>query len=70
MTNLFGIVGWSGSGKTDLVCNYCFYNKNSIVVSSIKHTHHKFRVDKKGKDSEVYTVWIKWVLLWEGKNGP
>ena len=70
MTNLFGIVGWSGSGKTDLVCRLInFYNKNSIVVSSIKHTHHKFEVDKKGKDSSRHIQsGSNEVLLYGGKK--
>ncbi|MAI76900.1 MAG: molybdopterin-guanine dinucleotide biosynthesis protein B [Pelagibacteraceae bacterium TMED65] len=55
MTNVFGIVGWSGSGKTDLttrIINY--FVKKNILVASIKHTHHNFEVDKKGKDSNQH----------------
>ena len=52
MKNIFGIVGWSGSGKTDLVIRLInFFVSNSLIVSSIKHTHHKFEIDKEGKDS-------------------
>lgn len=52
MKNIIGIVGWSGSGKTDLVSRLInFFVLNSIVVSSVKHTHHEFEIDKKGKDS-------------------
>ena len=52
MKNIFGIVGWSGSGKTDLVTRLInFFVLNSLVVSSVKHTHHEFEIDKKGKDS-------------------
>lgn len=52
MKNIFGIVGWSGSGKTDLVTRLInFFVLNSLVVSSVKHTHHKFEIDKEGKDS-------------------
>ena len=52
MQNIFGIIGWSGSGKTDLICRLInYYSKNKIIVSSIKHSHHNFQVDKEGKDS-------------------
>lgn len=52
MRKVFGIVGWSGSGKTDLTTRVIsFYSKRKINVSSIKHSHHTFEIDKKGKDS-------------------
>ena len=52
MKKIFGIVGWSGSGKTDLVCRLIqAFKKSNISVGSIKHTHHNFEIDKKGKDS-------------------
>ena len=52
MEKVFGIVGWSGSGKTELVTRLIkYFSKKNILVSSIKHTHHKFDIDKKGKDS-------------------
>ena len=52
MKKIFGIVGWSGSGKTDLICRIiqAFKEKN-LLVGSIKHTHHNFEIDKEGKDS-------------------
>ena len=52
MKKLFGIIGWSGSGKTDLICRLISaYKKQKITIGSIKHSHHNFEVDKKGKDS-------------------
>jgi molybdopterin-guanine dinucleotide biosynthesis protein B len=52
MSKVFGIVGWSGSGKTELITRLIeYFYKKKILVSSIKHTHHKFNIDKKGKDS-------------------
>ena len=52
MKKVFGIVGWSGSGKTDLTTRVIsFYFKKKINVSSIKHSHHAFEIDKEGKDS-------------------
>ena len=52
MKNVFGIVGWSGSGKTHLICRIIkFFDNKKLNISSIKHSHHNFEVDKKGKDS-------------------
>ena len=52
MKKLFGIIGWSGSGKTDLICRLISaYKKQKIIIGSIKHSHHNFEIDKKGKDS-------------------
>ena len=57
MTKIFGIVGWSGSGKTDLTKRIIsYFVKKRIVVSSVKHTHHKFEIDKKGKDSDQHLI--------------
>jgi len=55
MTKIFGIVGWSGSGKTDLTSRIInFFVKRNILVSSVKHTHHNFEIDKEGKDSSQH----------------
>ncbi len=52
MKNVFGIVGWSGSGKTHLICRIIkYFDNKKLNISSIKHSHHNFEVDKKGKDS-------------------
>ena len=52
MRNIFGIVGWSGSGKTHLICRIIeYFHKKKLNVCSIKHSHHNFEIDKKGKDS-------------------
>lgn len=49
---VFGIYGWSGSGKTDVICRLIrFFNNQKIRVSSVKHTHHNISIDKEGKDS-------------------
>ncbi len=49
---VFGFCGWSGSGKTDLICRIISsLNKKRISVSTIKHTHHDVSIDKTGKDS-------------------
>jgi len=52
MRNIFGIVGWSGSGKTHLICRIIkYFDKKNLNICSIKHSHHNFQIDKKGKDS-------------------
>ena len=49
---IFGIAGWSGSGKTTLLRALipALVGRN-LRVSTMKHAHHAFDVDKPGKDS-------------------
>ena len=55
MKKVFGIVGWSGSGKTDLTTRIIkLFVEMNIIVSSIKHSHHDFEIDKKVKDSHKH----------------
>ena len=55
MKKVFGIVGWSGSGKTDLTTRIIkLFVEMNIIVSSLKHSHHDFEIDKKGKDSHKH----------------
>lgn len=49
---IFGIVGMSGSGKTELLVKLIpELLTRGIEVSTIKHTHHNVEVDRPGKDS-------------------
>ncbi|MEE2655192.1 MAG: molybdopterin-guanine dinucleotide biosynthesis protein B [Pseudomonadota bacterium] len=49
---IFGFVGWSGSGKTRLIVKLLpILIERGYTVSTIKHAHHNFDVDKPGKDS-------------------
>ncbi|WP_419903808.1 molybdopterin-guanine dinucleotide biosynthesis protein B [Kiloniella sp.] len=49
---VFGLAGWSGSGKTTLLKQLIpVLVDRGIKVSTLKHAHHKFDVDKPGKDS-------------------
>ena len=49
---VIGLVGWSGAGKTTLLTRVIpLLNEQGLSVSVIKHAHHKFDVDKPGKDS-------------------
>ena len=49
---IFGLAGWSGSGKTQtLVSLLSVFISRGISVSTVKHAHHNFDIDKPGKDS-------------------
>lgn len=52
---VLGIIGWSGSGKTTLLCSLipCFAARG-IRISTIKHAHHRFELDRPGKDSFLH----------------
>jgi molybdopterin-guanine dinucleotide biosynthesis protein B len=50
--NVLGIVGWSGSGKTTLLTAVLpLLHVAGLRVSTIKHTHDDFDMDRPGKDS-------------------
>ena len=50
--SIFGLVGWSGSGKTTLMVRLLpELVDRGYRVSSMKHSHHGFDVDRPGKDS-------------------
>ena len=52
---ILGLAGWSGSGKTTLVSHVIpQLKKYNISVSSLKHAHEEFDIDKPGKDSYVH----------------
>jgi molybdopterin-guanine dinucleotide biosynthesis protein B len=49
---VFGLAGWSGSGKTTLLTLLIpEIVRRGLTVSTIKHAHHEFDIDKPGKDS-------------------
>ncbi len=49
---VLGISGWSGAGKTTLLAQLIpLLTARDVKVSTIKHAHHEFDVDKPGKDS-------------------
>lgn len=52
MPRIVAIVGSSGSGKTTLILKLikCFTEKG-LSVGTMKHMHHEFEMDVKGKDS-------------------
>lgn len=78
---VMGIVGWSGSGKTSVLVELLpLFKAKGYVVSTMKHAHHRFDVDKPGKDSfrhreagasEVLVVTSsRWVLMHESREEP
>jgi molybdopterin-guanine dinucleotide biosynthesis adapter protein len=47
-----GVVGWSGSGKTTLLTAMLpLLRARGLTVSTVKHTHHGFDMDRSGKDT-------------------
>jgi molybdopterin-guanine dinucleotide biosynthesis protein B len=73
---ILGFVAYSGTGKTTLIEKLITYlTKLGYKISVIKHTHHRFDVDRPGKDSyrhreagagEVLLVSDqRWVLMHE-----
>ena len=76
---VFGISGWSGAGKTTLLGKLIpALTRHGISVSTIKHAHHSFDIDKPGKDSHLHReagareVMIssanRWALLHENRG--
>lgn len=78
---VFGIAGFSGSGKTTLIEKLIpEFRARGFTVSVIKHTHHRFDLDRPGKDSwrhreagaeEVLVLSSdRWVLMHELRGTP
>ncbi|MEQ1889676.1 MAG: molybdopterin-guanine dinucleotide biosynthesis protein B [Alphaproteobacteria bacterium] len=78
---IFGIVGWKNSGKTTLVAALMReFGARGVRVSTIKHAHHAFDLDRPGKDSFLHRaagaqeVMIashsRWALLHELRGAP
>ncbi len=52
MQKVFGITGWKNSGKTSLVVKLIkTLSYRGYKVSTLKHAHHHFDIDKPGTDS-------------------
>jgi molybdopterin-guanine dinucleotide biosynthesis protein B len=78
---LFGIAGWSGSGKTSLITALLpLFAEVGLQAATVKHAHHSFDVDKPGKDSYEHrragaaevliTSSQRWVLMHENRHEP
>ena len=49
---VIGVVGWKDTGKTTLIEKLIKeFNKRNLMVSTIKHSHHRISVDKEGTDT-------------------
>jgi molybdopterin-guanine dinucleotide biosynthesis adapter protein len=49
---VFGITGWKNSGKTTLVTKLVAeFARRGLTVSTVKHAHHDFDIDKPDTDS-------------------
>jgi len=77
---VFGFAGWSGSGKTTLIEQVVpRLVARGIRVSLVKHAHHRFDVDRPGKDSYrhrhagcsevLVTSRERWALMHELRGG-
>ena len=54
---LIGLAGWSGSGKTTLLAKLLpVLIARGRSVSTLKHAHHEFDIDKPGKDSHTHRL--------------
>ncbi|WP_305987120.1 molybdopterin-guanine dinucleotide biosynthesis protein B [Roseibium sp. MMSF_3544] len=78
-TPVFGITGWKNSGKTQLVTRLVAeFTARGFKVSTVKHAHHNFDIDRPGADSyrhreagasEVALVsGRRWALMHELRN--
>ena len=61
---VIGFIGWSGAGKTTLIVRLIpELNRRGLSVSTLKHAHHGFDVDKPGKDSFEHRAAGAWEVL-------
>ncbi len=78
---LFGLAGWSGSGKTSLLVRLLpELIGRGLSVSTMKHAHHSFDLDQPGKDSHAHRqagareVLVasanRWALIHEHRGAP
>lgn len=51
-TPMLGVAGWSNAGKTTLIEKLTrHFTQKGLRVATIKHTHHKFEIDKPDSDT-------------------
>jgi molybdopterin-guanine dinucleotide biosynthesis protein B len=76
---VIGLAGWSGAGKTTLLRRLIpALTAQGLRVSTLKHAHHSFDIDRPGKDSwehreagatEVLVAsTVRWALMHELRN--
>ncbi len=78
---IIGLAGWSGAGKTTLLTRLIPHLiGRGLSVSTLKHAHHGFDVDRPGKDSHTHReagahqVLVsserRWALISELRGAP
>ncbi|MCS0496599.1 molybdopterin-guanine dinucleotide biosynthesis protein B [Ancylobacter sp. MQZ15Z-1] len=78
---VIGFAGWSGAGKTTLLARLIpVLVARGHSVSTLKHAHHNFDVDKPGKDSHTHRMAgatevlvasaNRWALMHELRGAP
>ena len=78
---VIGLAGWSGSGKTTLLTRLLpVLTGRGLRVSTLKHAHHNFDIDKPGKDSYEHRAagaqqvlvasGHRWALMTELRGAP
>lgn len=78
---VIGLAGWSGAGKTTLLTRVIpLLTAEGLRVSTVKHAHHKFDIDKPGKDSFLHreagasevmvSSRFRWALMHEIRDEP
>jgi molybdopterin-guanine dinucleotide biosynthesis protein B len=78
---VIGLAGWSGAGKTTLLVRLIpILRERGLTVSTLKHAHHAFEIDRPGKDSFVHReagaseVLVasgrRWALMHELRDEP
>jgi molybdopterin-guanine dinucleotide biosynthesis protein B len=81
MTRVIGFAGWSGAGKTTLLCKLIpLLAARGLKISTLKHAHHAFDVDRPGKDSHDHRLagatevlvssGRRWALMHELRTEP
>ena len=77
---IFGLTGWSGSGKTSLMVRLIpALTGRGLRVSTVKHAHKGFDIDHPGKDSHNHRLAgatevlvsspRRWALMHELRDG-
>ncbi|BAI72185.1 molybdopterin-guanine dinucleotide biosynthesis protein B [Azospirillum sp. B510] len=77
---IFGLTGWSGSGKTSLMVRLIpALTGRGLSVSTVKHAHKGFDIDHPGKDSHNHRLAgatevlvsspLRWALMHELRDG-
>ena len=76
---VIGLAGWSGAGKTTLLLKLIpALARRGLSVSTLKHAHHAFDIDRPGKDSfehraagareVLISSGLRWALMHENRD--